>query len=302
MIAREALKGQAGRVAEAARQLAENGVPTLLVLPNSKKPIAHPDTGSWWTLDDPDTVADQVAGAVALGLSKLNLAILLGEEKRSPLVAIDIDGPGGLVQVKALGVSSRDACWVASTPHGWHLVYYSPDGPLPQRVVRAKGLPLDLLVNGYCLVEPSQVGGRPYRFWPGHGPGDIPVAELQQLPDAVVTWWRSVAQPAAPRPAPATAPVDTGGPVLEGSRNAHLTRVAGALRRQGCETGVILDALQAENDTRCRPPLPDREVQAIAKSIAHYPPASSPGPRSSRLTWPGAGAIRPLAELTEGGA
>ncbi|MBI4339981.1 MAG: primase C-terminal domain-containing protein [Chloroflexi bacterium] len=300
MIAQNASKGQAGRVVEAAGLLVENAVPALLVLPNQKRPIPHPDSGRWWVLDDPDQVEAEVARAVALGHDWLNLAVTLGHEKGSPLVCLDIDGPQGLPQVKALGVSSHDHAWAARTPHGFHLFYYSPAGPLPQRTVRAGGLPLDLLTNGYALVSPSIVGQRPYHWATGHGPSDIPVAELQELPADVLVWWRTVAQQDAPRPGPtpATAPA---GPVGEGQRNVHLTRIAGALRRQGCEPGVIQEALDAENADRCRPPLPDQEVQAIAESVGRYSPAPATSPRG-RLTWPGAGAIRPLAELTGGGA
>jgi hypothetical protein len=61
--------------------------------------------------------------------------------------------------------------------------------------------------------------------------------------------------------------------VIEGGRNAHLATLAGALRRKGCSPVVLLAALRAENADKCKPPLPDDEVQRTAASVARYEPA-----------------------------
>jgi hypothetical protein len=66
-------------------------------------------------------------------------------------------------------------------------------------------------------------------------------------------------------------------PVGAGGRNAHLTRVAGALRRQGCAPAVLLAALQAENADKCQPPLADDEVRQIAASVGRYDPETTSG-------------------------
>jgi P4 family phage/plasmid primase-like protien len=57
---------------------------------------------------------------------------------------------------------------------------------------------------------------------------------------------------------------------LEGSRNAELTRIAGGMRRRGLSEASILAALLEENKARCSPPLGDKEVESIAKSICKY--------------------------------
>jgi len=62
------------------------------------------------------------------------------------------------------------------------------------------------------------------------------------------------------------------GPIAEGSRNSTLTSVAGSLRRSGCDAATIAAALTAVNAARCSPPLPDREVAAIARSVGRYAP------------------------------
>ena len=61
-------------------------------------------------------------------------------------------------------------------------------------------------------------------------------------------------------------------PIAEGGRNSTLTRLGGALRRQGLDEGALATALLDENARRCEPPLPDEEVVGIARSLARYEP------------------------------
>lgn len=63
-----------------------------------------------------------------------------------------------------------------------------------------------------------------------------------------------------------------------GMRNAHLTSLAGSMRKRGMAEGSIAVALLAENEARCRPPLPDGDVRRIAKSVGRYAPDASSEP------------------------
>ncbi|MFN0038213.1 MAG: primase C-terminal domain-containing protein [Burkholderiales bacterium] len=58
----------------------------------------------------------------------------------------------------------------------------------------------------------------------------------------------------------------------EGSRNDGLTRHAGAVRRLGWTESEIRNALKGINETRCVPPLDEKEVDKIAWSVARYEP------------------------------
>jgi putative DNA primase/helicase len=60
--------------------------------------------------------------------------------------------------------------------------------------------------------------------------------------------------------------------IPEGKRNEYLTSLAGSLRRRGIPQGAIETALLEVNTMQCQPPLPEKEVLAIAKSISRYPP------------------------------
>jgi hypothetical protein len=75
------------------------------------------------------------------------------------------------------------------------------------------------------------------------------------------------------RPAPEPAP-SSDRPIARGHRNASLTSLAGAMRRQGADGPAMLEALLATNQSRCRPPLPDADVRRIVASIQRYDPES----------------------------
>jgi hypothetical protein len=66
--------------------------------------------------------------------------------------------------------------------------------------------------------------------------------------------------------------------IPQGSRNAHLTSLAGSMRKRGMAEASIAVALLAENEARCRPPLSDADVRRIAKSVGRYAPDPSSEP------------------------
>lgn len=63
---------------------------------------------------------------------------------------------------------------------------------------------------------------------------------------------------------------DTADIIPEGQRNSTLTSLAGLMRKRGLSELEIAPALHAINLNRCRPPLPDHEINCIAKSIGKY--------------------------------
>jgi Bifunctional DNA primase/polymerase, N-terminal/Primase C terminal 1 (PriCT-1) len=54
----------------------------------------------------------------------------------------------------------------------------------------------------------------------------------------------------------------------EGVRDDTLTRLAGYLLRRYVAPDVVLELLQACNATKCAPPLPDKDVERIVRSIS----------------------------------
>ncbi len=63
------------------------------------------------------------------------------------------------------------------------------------------------------------------------------------------------------------------GSVIEGSRNTKLTSIAGSLRyHHGMDEEQLNNNLQQINQNQCHPPLPEKEVAGIARSVAKYAP------------------------------
>jgi putative DNA primase/helicase len=75
---------------------------------------------------------------------------------------------------------------------------------------------------------------------------------------------------------PATTREISAAVIAEGQRNAFLASLAGVMRRRDISVEAIAAALVVENTRRCSPPLPDAEVQAIARSIGRYAASGSP--------------------------
>jgi hypothetical protein len=74
-----------------------------------------------------------------------------------------------------------------------------------------------------------------------------------------------------PEPVEGVRPVSDNGQIPNGMRNSALTSIAGRLRNRGLGASEIATELREINRCRCRPPLDDGEVDAIARSIARYP-------------------------------
>lgn len=66
--------------------------------------------------------------------------------------------------------------------------------------------------------------------------------------------------------------------IVEGKRRDTLTSIAGTLRRRGLSEKEILPTLIEVNRTRCIPPVSEKDVAAIARSIMRYKPEEEAPP------------------------
>jgi hypothetical protein len=102
------------------------------------------------------------------------------------------------------------------------------------------------------LVQPSlHSSGLRYRWI-----GEPKLAALATAPDWLLDLARSPSRRTVKDAAPSVLP--------EGQRNSGLTRLAGQCRLIGLSDESLSQVLLIENRVRCRPPLPRREVEAIA--------------------------------------
>lgn len=195
----------------------------------------------------------------------LNVGVALGPV--SGLVAVDVDDDDGDTLLYQLAGGEIPPTWEYTTGKGRRVLFALPDGvTVLNHQFRRPGTEIEILrfmsAGGQVVLPPSRhPNGAVYRWKPGHGPGDIPLAPVPE-------WMRAVKVPdGAERARPADGEL-----IGEGGRNSYLASLAGAMRKRGADEEVIYAALEKTNETRFDPPLPEVEVRTVARSVARYEP------------------------------
>ena len=139
---------------------------------------------------------------------------------------------------------------------GPHFFLRHPGQPIKSRTI-APGIDLKA-DGGYVVAAPSRhVSGQCYR-WEGEGL----IGDYAAAPD----WLMELASGVD-----AISDHTAASAVVIGERNCTLTSMAGRLRWDGATPDAMLLALREANTSRCTPPLSDKEVSDIARSIGRYP-------------------------------
>ena len=185
----------------------------------------------------------------------------------SGLVVLDVDprhgGDRSLEQLQAI-TGPLDTAVVNTGGGGRHFIFQANGTRITSRALDTDLYPgLDVKACGGYVVGggSDHISGGRYTWGGSSAPRPIPATLLQVLPKR-----------GAERPVPADGAVvkKTGAQISDGARNVALTRLAGRLRHAGLEPGELAAALQAANVGRCDPPLPEREVETVARSIGRY--------------------------------
>jgi len=271
-----------------AEELTSQTIPVVVIQQGIKTPKTNPHaeprpdgTRPMWVIDDPDQVPDAFS-------EPANIAILLGtvaDFLPSPLCAVGLDlykDKFVADKAKELGASSKAACWIENTGRGGITLIYADPGMNLKRDTTQQGGALDLLTNGQTLIPPSNTnrippsdgikGGGLYAWVKGHSPFDIPMADLETPPKALLEWWMGLHRAPAPRASTTNGqgpdmPPRHQGPIPEGTRNTELASRAGYLHRKIPDDGMVRDLVHGINVQDCKPPLAHGEVETILKSI-----------------------------------
>lgn len=196
-----------------------------------------------------------------------NWAIATGEA--SGIFVLDVDGESGRESIVEL-TNRHGAEWIETlgvkTARGRHYYFRWPAGTDAIRNSASKlAAGLDVRgEGGYVLVPPSVHPSGHVYHWFGSGE-DKPIA-------AAATWLIQLLATTV-RVASSRSLTNRATAILPGQRNATLTSLAGVMRHHDLTPQGIEMALLAENAERCMPPLQEREVRNIARSISRYPPA-----------------------------
>ena len=191
----------------------------------------------------------------------INIGICTG--KQSGLVVLDVDPKhGGSESLQKLGNIPLTA--QVQTGGGDHRYFKHPGGDI-RNSVGALGPGLDIRAKGGYVVAPPSLhaSGDEYRWLIDARAllADMPKCLLKKLTET-----KSKAK--------TTKDDDSAKTIVEGERNDTLTSMAGSMRRRGMTYEAIYAALQKENEVRCEPPLPDKDVERIARSVFGYEPAA----------------------------
>jgi len=146
---------------------------------------------------------------------------------------------------------------------GTHYYFKCPPGVEVASGANVLGPGVDIrAAGGYCVTAHAEhISGARYA-WDVGSPSEV----------ALLPEWISVL--ASRRPATVSPASTSPGKIGAGARNASLTSIAGSMRRAGLGPDAILAALRTANES-CEPPLPEKELTAIARSVGRYEPATS---------------------------
>jgi len=189
------------------------------------------------------------------------------------VLVVDID-PAGLSwpgdEAKRQSIKAT-GCPLQRTPRGGcHLIFGVPNGHCWRCSAGLLAPGVDTRTGGgYIVVAPSIVKGKAYRWIRPL----VPKSELPLPPDWLVEALDELERKRQKPPAGNGQAIEHPevGLLSEGMRNSGLASLAGKLRRAGLSQTELESALLAANRSRCRPPLPEKEVLTIARSIGRYP-------------------------------
>jgi Bifunctional DNA primase/polymerase, N-terminal/AAA domain/Primase C terminal 1 (PriCT-1) len=185
----------------------------------------------------------------------------------SRLAVLDVDRENAdEAALELLGTDALPETPIVRTGRERLQIYFRDPGGLNKRVRDG----FELRVGNHMCVAPPSVHpdtGRTYAWLPGRAPWETQLAEL---PARVLEFFAAAASPNGRAPA-------VGDVIPERERNNTLASLAGSMRDRGMGEAEILAALQVANRERCRPPLAEREVAGVARSIAtRYKPKHPP--------------------------
>lgn len=224
-----------------------------------------PHTGStvWGEHQTRRADADEVRGWFR-SQANLNVGVALGPV--SGLIGIDIDSDAGEQMLDAMADGDLPPTLEYKTGNGRRLIYALPAGAefrIRQRREGQKEAIRFMGAGSQIVMPPSKHKSGPIYKWVfGRSPGDI-------APAVAPAWLLNVGAQAKRETEDPPTDAEC---IPEGGRNNYLTRLAGAMRRQGADYDTIADALLSLNARRCDPPMGDHEVRGVAKSVCRYQP------------------------------
>ena len=197
-----------------------------------------------------------------------NIGIRTG--RPSGFIIIDVDpihgGEESIDDLEAEYGKLPDTVETLTGGNGRHIFLKHPDYYVKGLVGFMPGV--DLRADGnYVIVPPSlHISGNRYEFEVSSHPKDV---EIATAPSWFIELIKKDNDNKESKSVNNLSNIEV---IPEGRRDSTLTSIAGTMRRRGIDFGEMLPALLEINKRRCKPPLPDSQVEKITKSVCKYRP------------------------------
>ncbi len=246
------------KILAAALWYARHNIAVLPVDPNTKHP--RNDGGGNGASKDPETIkrwwSEMPDSNVAIAAGMNGLVIIDADRGHKP----GVDGIEQLRDWQEQNGFLPDT-WTDTSPRGGQHFYFRTSESFAniQNNQPPELSGVDLRgTGGYCVAPPSVSKDGVYQW--DLAPNEQELASNDSLLRKLATDLKPQREPGTSFETPETIP--------EGARNGTLTSIAGKLRRDGLNESEMAAALQVINNNRCEPPLDEKEVARIAKSIS----------------------------------
>ena len=249
---------------EAALWFESQGCSVFPLEPRSKKPYAAllPDH-SWKEFQTRRATPEEIRHWFAVA-PDANLALVCGSI--SGVIVIDVDGEEGQKWFQENVPAKPNLFQYTSSKSKFHAFYKHPGAHV--RVAPSVAVVNQIDVRGdasYVVIAPSiHPTGAQYSLSALHG--FTGMDSLVPVPDVKLSRDSSGEYHSAPA---MTFDGLIEGDVEAGSRNSTLTSICGRLYGKGMSTEEVVLYAHAWNSQHCKPPLPQREVETIARSMSH---------------------------------
>ena len=196
-----------------------------------------------------------------------NIGIATGQASHGLCVIdMDIDEKKGLDGFTTFQNWSKDhgyvpPSWTSRTGRGGFHFFFHSDEPVSNRVNLLPGV--DVRGDGGYIVAPPSIhpNGNAYEWMPKLSPDDLELCTIDDNLRYLLSGKNADRQSFQ-----YLSPVQ----IPEGERNHTLFRFACMMQAKGAADETIYAATMAENNVKCNPPLPERDVQRIVKSVQKY--------------------------------
>jgi hypothetical protein len=247
---------------EAALKYAALGIAVFPLVPNNKQPLTangfkdattDPEKiEEWWSIH-PDANVGIATGDMSGGLVAIDMDVDKDEGKDGYHTFLD--------WCNANYVILPDS-WLSITGRGgYHLVYRSMF-PVPSKIGWLKDV--DIRANGGYIVAPPSIHPNGTRYEWEQDPSEYELIttddiDVEYIMNSILSSNKSAGEP-----------LKVPDEIPEGHRDELMFKLACKYQAMGMSDEAMLAALRIENETRCKPPLSDREIKKKVKQAQKY--------------------------------